>query len=422
MAAVNSVSSNLYSVNFRAKDNDARSYVVYSQPKADRQAQMIYQQQRNIENQKKKQNFSWGLGILLTALMIVVFLPQAMRNIRETIANKAAKDEAMKRAAEDLKNGIKKSENSSTKFEDPLYRVDLVWKDMQKAENKVAPLDSPTTNKALKEEFQKLIDNSKLSDKAKEWSGYDESTELLYLYGYGGTGKTYVAEQYAQEIGAIFTKIKYPDLGSSYVDAPSKKVNNMFKQVTEFANENKDRQIVVCLDEVDALIRKIDEASHGKENASKVRAAVLTGIDELKQNTKNVKIVMTSNYNPENGVIDDVIKRRLNKNIEVKLPDKDQMKALFEMYLKKIKAIKSGFYNSSEFKNFVDTMVREGYSSGEVEVISHEASSIFSSKLKGIPDDQLEKQKFMMEYLKKAKQLKGQAASKTNESMKAKKS
>jgi SpoVK/Ycf46/Vps4 family AAA+-type ATPase len=404
MFNVQNITPGLQHVNFTSSDNDRKQYsqvVYYQQPSANKQFQTI----NKYEKEQKRQRGLNTAAILVSigAGLAIIFsvLGRPMRVVGKGGAG---------------------SSGGGGHAADAIYKVDLLWKDMKEAKNKVASLDSKTTNKTLKEEFQKLIDNSNLSEKAKKWSGYNDSSELIYLYGYGGTGKTYVAEQYAQEIGALFTKIKYPDLGSSYVDGASIRVNNMFKELEKYANEHKDRQVVVCLDEVDALIRKVDEASNGKENASKIRASVLTGIDELKQKTKNVKIVMTSNYNPESGVIDDVIKRRLNKNIEVKLPDKEQMKALFEMYLKDIEAIKPEFYNTSEFKNFVDSMVRDGYSSGEVEVIAHEASSIFSSKLKNIPDEQLEKHKFMMEYLQKAKQLKGQAASKTNESMKAKKS
>lgn len=388
MPGLQSVSNNLYSVNFKA-DNDNRSrqqVAYYPQPVATR-PQPIDRYEKEQRKQKRISNLALFVTIGAGLAIIGSFLfPRGAKGAQEAA--------------------------------DAINKVDIVWKDMKNAKNKVAPLDSPTTNSTLREEFRKLIDNSNLSQKAKDWSGYKDTSELIFLYGYGGTGKTYVAEQYAQEIGAIFTKIKYPDLGSVFKDSASIKVNNLFKEVTAFANKNPDREIVLCLDEVDALIRKVDEASHGKEEASKVRAAVLTGIDELKQNTKNVRIVMTSNYHPESGVIDDVIKRRLNKNIEVKLPDAPQMQALFEMYLKDIKAIPPEFYKSAEFKSFIDSMVKDGYSSGEVDVIAHEASSIFSSKLKGVPDDQIEKHKFLMEYLKKAKELKGQAASKTNETMK----
>lgn len=395
MSGLQSVNSNFYQLNYGVKNNknNNQSPAFKQQYPVNRQAVAMY----NYDKEQKKRERT-------NKIAVAVSIAAGLAIIYSVFGKRPAKMGGKQGTAEDA-----------------LYKVDLLWKDMKDAKNKVASLDSKTTNKNLREEFRKLIDNSNLSDKAKEWSGHNESSELLFLYGYGGTGKTYVAEQYAQEIGALFTKIKYPDLGSSYTDATSIKVMNMFKDITKYANEHKDRQVVICLDEVDALIRKVDEGSHNKEHASKIRASVLTGIDELKQNTKNVKIVMTSNYHPEGGVIDDVIKRRLNKNIEVKLPDNEQMAALLEMYLGNVKAISPDFYKSAEFKNFVNSMVKDGYSSGEVEVIAHEASSIFSSKLKGIPDNEIEKHKFMLDYLKKAKELKGQAASKTNESMKVKK-
>ena len=303
-----------------------------------------------------------------------------------------------------------------------LTEVALDWIDFKTQKGSVAPLNSKTTAKALRDAFNGIIDSSKLSEAAKKWGGRrDGGTDIIYLYGHGGTGKTYVAEQFAQEINAIFTSIKYPDMGSPFKDAASMKISNTFKNIENMANKNKDRQVVVCIDEFDAVIKKVNEARSSDE-ANKSRAAVLTGIDAIRKKCKNVTFVTTSNYHPKNGQVDEIALRRFNKQIEVPLSNKEQIKALLEMYFKDVEqvgaVIETDFLKTSAADKFADKLQKEGYSNGEIALIVQEAANMFKASLKDVPDAELKtKHPFKIEFLEKALKMKGQAASKTNKLM-----
>ena len=303
-----------------------------------------------------------------------------------------------------------------------LTEVTLNWIDFKTKKGSVAPLNSKTTSKSLRDAFNGILDSSKLSEAAKKWGGTkDSGTDIIYLYGHGGTGKTYVAEQFAQEIEAIFTSIKYPDMGSPLNDAASMKVSNTFNNIEEVANKNKDRHVVVCIDEFDAVIKKVNEL-YSSDEANKTRAAVLTGIDAIRRRCKNVTFVTTSNYHPKNGQVDEIALRRFNKLIEVPLSDKEQIKALLEMYLKDVEqigaVIETDFLKSKAADKFADKLQSEGYSNGEIELIVKEAANMFRASLKDVPDSELKtKHPFTVDYLEKAMKMKGQAASKTNKLM-----
>lgn len=317
--------------------------------------------------------------------------------------------------------GIKKGKGAPNELEQ-LTRVKIKWEDFAK-EKTVADLNSKTTSKSLRDAFKNIIDSSDLSEQARKWGGSGgKKLDIMYLYGHGGTGKTYVAKQYAQETGSLFTCIKYPDLGSPYKDAASMRISNMFDNIIEQANKMKDRNIVVCIDEIDAVMRKVPDGQHGAEEVAKSRAAVLTGIDKLREKCSNITVIATSNYHPENGIVDPIALRRFNNKIEVPLPDKEQIPALLEMYMKDIGAATDAkFFNRSDFKSFCKKLEKGGYSNGEIELIAKESGKIFSSTLKGVADADLKKHPFKIKYLEEALKMNGQAASKTNKLMDVKK-
>ena len=297
-----------------------------------------------------------------------------------------------------------------------LTGVKLKWEDFAK-DKKVASLDSDTTSKSLKKAFKSIIENNKLSEEAKKWGGAGNSMDIMYLYGHGGTGKTYVAKQFAQETGSMFTCIKYPDLGSPYKDAASMKISSCFDEIIKHANAAKDKKFVVCIDEIDAVMRKVPDGAHGAEEVAKSRAAVLTGLDKLREKCSNVTVIATSNYHPKNGIVDPIALRRFNNKIEVPLPDKKQVPALLEMYMKNIGAVDDKFYKTSAFKSFARKLQNNGYSNGEIELIAKEASKIFSASLKDVADADLKKHPFKVKYLEEAMKMNGEAASKTNKLM-----
>lgn len=383
--------NNLYSVNFRADDKD--QFVrqgkpkgpVYTQPPMLSPNSQLKRLEDAQKKEKRKQNLSWGLGIA-ASLAIVLMAISALRGGKGS-------------AASELKE---------------LTDVPLKWTIFGK-DNKVASLDSKTTAPKLRKELGDLIDISKMSDKAKEWAGIKDRAKLYFMYGESGVGKTYAAKQYAQELGAQYTCIKYGDLGSPFKDAGSMKILNMFKNVADEATKNPDKKFVVCVDEIDALLRKVTE--QGGKEASNARSSVLTGIDDLVSRCKNVTVIATSNYHPQSKLIDGASMRRFHAKIEVPLPNKEQTEELLKMYLKGPKGLKDEFFATSEFKAFVDELVKGKYANGEIETIAKAAKDKFGVSVKNIPDGELEKHLFNINFLKDSKSLYGNAAAIANDTM-----
>ena len=302
-----------------------------------------------------------------------------------------------------------------------ITKTTVKWQDFKGGARRTAKLSDGTTNQNLKKQFEQIKDNNILSEEAKSWAGVKEQADVYYLYGYGGTGKTYATEQIAEDLNAMYACVKYPDLGSPFKDAASMKIASFFDDIVAVANKDPNRPVVVCIDEADALIQKVSEKAMSDE-PKKIRSAVLTGIDNITKNAKNVKLFLTSNYHPESGIVDDVVLRRVNKKLKVDLPDYKQADALCKMYLADVKAISPDFYNSSEYVDFVNKIITKGndlgYSGSEISNIMSEAKKEFAATLKGVPDNELvAKRPFRVKFLEDAMAVVGRPAARSNTSM-----
>lgn len=396
MLAVSNVSPSFKNTN--AIRYPSRQYDPYAQQ------QMLMQKDANKKDKWQK------AGVIAQIGLAVAFVTMAVTSLLKHRYEKAM----LKAQTEYFSN----SANGSNRVEEELKAltdVAIKWTKFGD-KNKVASLTSETTSKEVKNKLMDLLNISNLSDIKKQVSGTKDRTRLFFLYGESGVGKTYVAKQFAQEAGAEYMCIKYGDIGSPYKDAGSMKILNMFKNVIKDAQANPNKKYVLCVDEIDALIRSVG-GMEGVE-ASKARSSVLTGMDEIVEKCKNVTVIATSNYHPDGKLIDKASMRRFNKGkIHVPLPDKTQTKALLKMYLKNVGAIKEEFYNTPEFTKFVDELVNGKYANGEIQNIAENAADEFAATLVKLTDEQALKAEFKVDFLRKGKDLIGQAAAITNETM-----
>lgn len=395
------------------------SYQTTAQPVAQRPMQVDYYTTNSIADKKARNKERWekagvigscGLGAAMVIMALIGLLNYG--NNRQKIAAE------MSKLAAETEYYIKAAKQTMEEQGKELVHTKINWQDFKVNKSSVAPLNSKSTNKNLKQKISALVENLKFSSKEHDlWAGYSDSADIIYLYGHGGTGKTYVTEQFANELDALYACIKYPDLGSPYKDAASMKIANFYEQVKEMALKNKDRKIVICIDEIDALIRKVNDAAHGAEEAGKARSAVLTGFDVLRKECDNVIAFATTNYHPDSGLIDPIVKRRINQKIEVGLPDAEQIMGMLELGLKSTNAIPKDFFKSSELKTFVDGLVRDGYSNGEIALAITNAIKSFRASIIKVPAQELKNHKFTIDFLIKGIKDVGQAASKTNKLM-----
>lgn len=393
---VQTMPQNVRNVNFKAGENDRYSRyqapVITQPPMLDQQDQLMLramqEQKKQEKNKKLKNNIITGVSVA-SGLAIIAMVIAQFKMMKGGAANNELKQ---------------------------MVETNLKWVDFAKGEKTVAPLSSKTTSQKVQKAFQDVIDSENLSDKAKKWAGELDQTDFILLYGHSGVGKTYIAEQYAQETNALFANIKFPDLGSPYKDASSMKISNFFDQIMQYSQQNKDRKIVVCMDEVDAIIKKVAEGN-GAGEASKSRAAFLTGIDLLRKNKcNNVKLIATTNYHPDSKFVDNASLRRAIK-IETPLGDTTQNLEMLKLYLKNSGAevFKDGkFLESAELKDFAQKLTDGGFCNGEIADVCKNSIKAFRASLKGVAESDIEKHKFTVQMLEDALKLQGTAASKTN--------
>lgn len=359
--------------------------------------QQIDRYEKEQKAQKRKQNLSLavsigaGLAIIASVVMTALMMRKG--------GGMGAADGAGS-AAEELKQ---------------ITDVPLNWTKFTE-KNKVAPLDSDTTAQSVKDTLGNLAKRAgKLTPKKKAWTKYRDRTRIMYVFGESGTGKSYCGQQYAQETGAYCTTIRYGEIGSPFKDAGPMRRYNVFKNIKTTANANPGEKYVVIVDEGDSLVRKLSGVGSSEESAA--REAVLTGFDELTKECNNVTVIITSNYHPEHPMIDKASMRRITMKVEVPTADRKQADALCKLYLKGMDGLKPEFFESPEYKKFVDDLVAERYGSGEIASICSNASDIFTDRILNIPDNEIEKFPLIIEDLLKGKKLQGAPAARNSDTM-----
>jgi transitional endoplasmic reticulum ATPase len=145
------------------------------------------------------------------------------------------------------------------------------------------------------------------------------------LYGPPGTGKTLIAKALANECEANFISIKGPELRSKWFGESEEKIRFIFDTA---------RRATPCLvffDEIDALA-----PARGKDASGLTDSIVNQLLAEMDgvQGADGVYVVGATNR-PE--LIDEALLRpgRFNYQVEVPLPNKEGLKAIFSIHLRK---------------------------------------------------------------------------------------
>jgi len=145
----------------------------------------------------------------------------------------------------------------------------------------------------------------------------------MLLYGPPGCGKTFIAQQLADEIDYFYIEIKPSDLASVYIHGTQEKIGRLFKEAYAKA------PTLIFIDEVDAILPRRDSQNMNIGQAGEVNEflAQMTNCGE-----KGVFIVAATNR-PE--IIDQAILRtgRLDKLVYVGIPDFQARKEMLELFL-----------------------------------------------------------------------------------------
>ncbi|MCP3682297.1 MAG: ATP-binding protein [bacterium] len=150
----------------------------------------------------------------------------------------------------------------------------------------------------------------------------------VLMHGPPGTGKTLLAKALANEASAKFYHIKVSDVTSKWYGASEKIMQHVFDLA------KKDERAIVFFDELDSLAPQRDGSY---EASRRIVSTMLENIDGL-ASVENIMVVGATN---QLEAIDYALLRpgRMDRIIEVPLPDNEARDAVFRVHIRKAEEI-----------------------------------------------------------------------------------
>lgn len=181
----------------------------------------------------------------------------------------------------------------------------------------------------------------------------------ILLHGPPGTGKTLLAKAVAKSTNSTFIEVVGSELVQKYIGEGAK----LIKEIFQLAREKS--PAVVFIDEIDALAAKrLDIGTSGEREVERTFMQLLSELDGFKP-LDNVKLIGCTN---RKDILDPAIIRpgRLDRLIEVSLPDEDGIKEILKIHTSKMRFAK-------EFKSETIHEKLQGCSGAEIKAICTEA-------------------------------------------------
>ena len=151
----------------------------------------------------------------------------------------------------------------------------------------------------------------------------------ILLYGPPGTGKTLLAKAVASSTKSTFIEIVGSELVQKFIGEGAKLVKEIFQLARQKAPS------IVFVDELDAIAAKrVDIGTSGEREVQRTFMQFLAEIDGFKP-LANVKIIGCTN---RIDILDPAVIRpgRLDRLIEVPIPNDDGLKEIFKIHTKKM--------------------------------------------------------------------------------------
>lgn len=148
----------------------------------------------------------------------------------------------------------------------------------------------------------------------------------LLLHGKPGTGKTFVANAFANEMDAKFIKVSLGEMGSKYQNQTSNNITKLFKEARA-ENGN----VILLLDEVDSLATKRGDSSNDKEKNNTLN----TLLQEMSSDDNdNIFIICATNFYE---LLDPAFCRvgRIDVTLEIGLPNVETRLQILQLNTKR---------------------------------------------------------------------------------------
>ncbi len=181
----------------------------------------------------------------------------------------------------------------------------------------------------------------------------------ILLHGPPGTGKTLLAKAVASSTKSTFIEIVGSELVQKFIGEGAKLVREVFELAKQKAPS------IVFIDELDALAaRRMDIGTSGEREVQRTFMQFLAEIDGFKP-LANVKVIGCTN---RLDIMDPAVLRpgRLDRLIEVPIPDDSSLKEIFKIHSKKMTLDK---------KIKKDALIKKmkGFSGAEIKAVCTEA-------------------------------------------------
>lgn len=187
--------------------------------------------------------------------------------------------------------------------------------------------------------------------------GIDPPKGIL-LHGPPGTGKTLLAKAVAASTDSTFIEVVGSELVQKFIGEGAKLVKEIFQLAREKAPS------IIFVDEIDAIAAtRIEIGTSGEREVQRTFMQLLSEVDGFKS-LGNVKIIGCTN---RKDILDPAITRpgRLDRIIQVPLPNEEGRKEIFKIHTQKMKLGKIN----------LDKIIKqmEGFSGAEIKSVATEA-------------------------------------------------
>ncbi|MEM7758448.1 MAG: AAA family ATPase [Cyanobacteria bacterium P01_A01_bin.40] len=147
----------------------------------------------------------------------------------------------------------------------------------------------------------------------------------MLLYGAPGTGKTQVARVLAQVAGCRFIDLSIAEMRSQYIGESSKKLSQTFERA------RREAPTILFIDEIDALFPQRE--SNVSQYEIELINQLLQELDGFRGSAPGVFVVGATNYVER---VDNAVRSRLNKVVEIPLPAQPERIALLQLFAGKM--------------------------------------------------------------------------------------
>jgi len=186
-----------------------------------------------------------------------------------------------------------------------------------------------------KKEAMEVVQLIKDSVKVKKIGG--KVVKGIMLMGHPGCGKTLLAKAIATEAKMPFLSISGSEFVEVFVGVGASRVRQLFKQARKLAYA--EGACIVFIDEIEVIGRgRTFSYMGGGEETNSTQNQLLVEMDGLESNKDNIIVIGATNANE--SVLDKALLRpgRFDRKIYITLPNLKEREALFDFYLKKVKA------------------------------------------------------------------------------------